>query len=200
MSNDSSRFAGVRLGRIRWAHPARCHRPHQNSPAVRSSTPMSTKGTVDTMRKIHAVSSSRDRSAASSALSGASCEGDPLASGQGRGRFTPAVAEVDWDSRPGGFSLPALTGTSQRIRDAGSCLAARNRRGSWDNFSRPPLAARPGAERSEQLGSLNRARVAARVPETPRSCARGDSWRAGACGFRGQVPCLGLQSSRWWPT
>ena len=66
---------------------------------------MSTKGTVDTMRKIHAVSSSRDRSAASSALSGASCEGDPLASGQGRGRFTPAVAEVDWDSlkRPGGF-------------------------------------------------------------------------------------------------
>jgi hypothetical protein len=68
---------------------------------------MSTKSTVDTMRKVHDVSSSRGRSAASSALSSASCEGGPLASGQGRGRFTPAVTEVDWDSlkRPGGFCL-----------------------------------------------------------------------------------------------
>jgi IS5 family transposase len=42
--------------------------------------PMSTRGTVDTMRKIHAASSSRDRSAASSAPSSASCDANPRSS------------------------------------------------------------------------------------------------------------------------
>ena len=38
---------------------------------------MSTRGIAATMRKIHAASSSRDRSAASSAPSSANCDADP---------------------------------------------------------------------------------------------------------------------------
>ncbi len=52
----------------------------KNSPGARSSAPMSTRGTADTIRKIHAESSSRDRSAACSASSNASCDDDPRSS------------------------------------------------------------------------------------------------------------------------
>ncbi len=45
----------------------------QSSPAARSSAPMSTKDTAVTIAKIQAASSSRDRSAASSAPSSANC-------------------------------------------------------------------------------------------------------------------------------